>query len=151
MARYLSDQLLHYVYDTRFYYLHQQMKYTIITLVLVITFVSCQKKKYKPYIGNYDCKVIHQIDSLNSGYFFDTTYVQVAQITELDAKNIQFRDLPIPYKYIQESGLYETGHFVPGIYWGREITLRNDSLIYYHYEGTSEYLWSLRYYGRRID
>ncbi len=81
-------------------------------------------------MGNYNCKVTYHDDSTNSDYTKDTTYSEIKELIELDSKTIQFRDLPIPYKYIQKNGAYKTGHFVPGVYWGREITLRDDSLFY---------------------
>jgi len=125
------------------------MKYFTFLFFIALLIGACRKKTYKPYIGIYDCQVTEHIDSVGKIYSWDSVYQETNEIFELDYKNMQFRDLPIPYKYIQKNGEYITGHFVTGVYWGREITLRNDSLYYFHYEGTSDFFWTIRYAGKR--
>ncbi|NOQ72580.1 MAG: hypothetical protein GQ574_11290 [Crocinitomix sp.] len=125
------------------------MKYLLPLLILTLLF-SCRKQEYKPYIGNYNCQITEHLDSTHNGFVWDSIYTENEVIIELDSKNMQFRDLPIPYKYIQDNGEYKNGHFLTGIYWGREIILKNDSLYFYHYEGTAAGFWSIRYAGKRI-
>ncbi len=124
------------------------MKYLFL-LLFFVTLLSCRKKEYKPYLGTYTCQITEHLDSTHNGFEWDSTYTENEELFELDGKNMQFRDLPVPYKYIQDNGEYKASHFVTGIYWGREITLRNDSLYFYHYEGTSAGFWSIRYRGKR--
>ena len=125
------------------------MKYFFCLLVITL-FFSCRKKKYEPYIGTYLCLVTEYLDSTHNTFNWDTTYTTNADLIDLDVKNLQFRDLPVPYKYIQDNGEYKTSYFVSGIFWGREIILPNDSLYYFHYEGTAAGYWSISYAGKRI-
>ncbi len=90
-------------------------------LLVITLFFSCRKKKYEPYIGTYLCLVTEYLDSTHNTFNWDTTYTTNADLIDLDVKNMQFRDLPVPYKYIQDNGEYKTGYFVSGIFWGREI------------------------------
>ncbi|MEO9531508.1 MAG: hypothetical protein ABJG68_14485 [Crocinitomicaceae bacterium] len=127
------------------------MKKVFLPLSIIALFVilsACQKKKYKTYIGSYNCEITEHLDS--NGYFFDTTYTGIEDITSKDSKHMQFRDLPVPYKYISSSGYFADENFVTGLIWGRQITLRNDSVIYYHHESTSDMNWHIRYKGKKI-
>lgn len=118
-----------------------------IVLLVVIT-ASCQKKKYKPFIGSYSGEVSEHLDS--TGYNFDTTYVSIEDLISKDSKNMQFRDLPIPYKYISSEGYFADENFITGLIWGRQITLKNDSVIYYHHEATTDMNWYFRFKGKKL-
>ena len=122
------------------------MQWRTILLVVLISF-SCQKKKYRPYIGTYEGVYTEHLDSTN--FVFDTTYASNEQLIEEDNKHLKFRDLPIPYKYIDD-GYFADENFFTGIIWGRQITLRNDSVIYYHHESTADFNWYIRFRGKRI-
>ena len=119
----------------------------IFSLILLSFFSSCKKKKYESYLGSYECQVSQHLDSTGNGYNFDTVYTETVQLYDVDDKTIQFLDLPIPYKYIDSNGDYKTSNWESGIYWGREIGLRNDSVNFFHYEGSAEKYWSIRYRG----
>lgn len=123
------------------------MKLFLIILI-GLSIISCQKKKYAPYIGSYEGELTEHLDSNN--YLFDTVYTSVEDVIELDNKNMQFRDLPIPYKFIDKNGYFADENFFTGIIWGRQITLRNDSVIYYHHESTADFNWYLRFRGKRL-
>ena len=116
--------------------------------LLITGMTSCQKDKYSPYIGEYDCSVSVHFDSV--GINVDSSYTELAEIYEVDSKTIQFKDLPIPYKFIREGGHFEDENFVSGLIWGRQITLRNDSLIYFHHESGGDFSWWMRYKGKRL-
>ena len=124
------------------------MKLACFLFISLILLFSCQKKKYKPYIGSYSCEVTEHLDS--TGFAFDSTYTAIEELISKDSKNMQFIDLPIPYKYISSEGYFADENFVSGFIWGRQITLRNDSVIYYHHEATSEMNWYIRYKGKKI-
>ena len=110
--------------------------------------ISCRKKTYEPYIGDYDCLVTYHLDS--PGYNLDSVYYETESIIEVDSKTIQFQDLPVPYKYISDEGYFADENFVPGFIWGRQLTLRNDSLIYLHHESSSTVTWSIKFEGKRL-
>jgi len=119
----------------------------VTTLLLSLVLLSaCQKKKYSPYIGTYDGIFTEHLDSNN--FVFDTIYSSTESVIEKDNKHLQFRDLPIPYKFI-DNGYYADENFFTGIIWGRQINLRNDSVIYYHHESTAAFNWYIRFEGKR--
>lgn len=126
----------------------EMKKILLAVLFSPLLFFACQKKEYNTYIGTYECEVIYHWDS--SGVNIDTSYAEMAEIVEKDDKHMQFRDLPIPYKYISKEGYFADDNFIPGYIWGRQITLRNDSLIYLHHEAGADHSWSIRYKGKRL-
>lgn len=113
--------------------------------------ISCNKKKYKPYLGVYDCTVTEHLDSVGTTYSWDTTYTEQQELSEHNSKEMIFRDLTIPYKYIDNEGFYEASHLVPGLVWGRQITLTGDSINYYHHEAGTQFFWYIRYTGRLVN
>lgn len=117
----------------------------VYSLILLSLFFSCKKKKFEPYIGIYNCEVSEHLDSNN--YSFDTIYYKTIELLEVDSKTMQFLELPIPYKFIDLEGNYETSNLLNGIYWGRNIGLRNDSVDFFHYEGSANKYWSIKYKG----
>lgn len=122
------------------------MKYAICFISIALILVGCNKKKYQPYLGVYDCTVTEHFDS--TGYNFDTVYTASEELKEINQKEMQFLELTIPYKYINDEGFYEATQLVQGLVWGRQITLAGDSLHYYHHEATSNAFWYIRYTGR---
>jgi hypothetical protein len=123
-------------------------------LLLLICFTffmltACKKQTYKPYIGSYDCEVHILKDSLGVNVR-DTMYQEVVQLSEKDSRNMQFKELEIPYKYIDDNGFYEASHLVIGAIWGRQITFKGDSITYYHYESDNNQYWSATYSGKKM-
>jgi len=125
------------------------IKNTLLLIPLFFIIASCKKKKYESYIGYYNCEVSHHLDSTGNGYNFDTVYTETVQLYELDRKKMQFLDLPIPYKFIDAKGDYKTSHWQNGIYWGREINLTNNAVDFFHYEGSADKYWSIKYKGTK--
>ena len=121
------------------------MKKLLPICILACISLACKKKDYQPYLGTYNCTVEEHLDS--TGYNFDTTYTATESLTEINSKEKLFRDLTIPYKYIDDNGFYEASQLVPGLAWGRQITLDGDSLHYYHHEVSNNAFWYIRYTG----
>jgi hypothetical protein len=92
--------------------------------------------------------VTYHLDS--TGAFIDTTYNEVVPLNELDEKHMQFRDLPITYKYINNDGYFADDNFITGTIWGRQITLKGDSLTYLHHESDANVTWSIKFEGTKI-
>jgi hypothetical protein len=63
---------------------------------------------------------------------------------------MQFRDLLILYKYISSSGYFADENFVTGLIWGGQITMKDDSVIYYHHESTADMNWYIRFKGKKL-
>ena len=124
------------------------MKYFLI-LSCLLTLISCRKKEFSPYTGTYNCVVEEHLDS--TGFNWDSTYTATEELIEINKKEMQFKELTIPYKYIDNNGKYEATHLIQGLAWGRQITLAGDSLVYFHHEAQSDQFWSIRYTGTLVD
>ena len=120
------------------------MRKIIFTLIIGLTFLSCDKYKAKRLSGIYACKVDVESFNMSSGYF-DTTYFEDVEVKQ-DGESIVIFNKKIHIRDLKKGVYFEEGT-MSSVYLKVRI-YKNELFYFYHSGGLGGY-GNVQYIGKK--